>query len=140
MGSKITSIEIPLSNWKRSLCESIEYPAFDNSESVLLPDMLTGKMVGFSGFACYETTFELKGSKALALEISNAIGGVEVFMNGETMGIKVKPPYRYDLSTLAWQGKNYLAIEVAIINKRKRLTAGENQPCIIGNVRLYSNY
>jgi hypothetical protein len=140
MGLKITNIEIPLSNWNRSLCESIEYPAFDNSESVVLPDMLAGKMVGFSGFACYETTFELKGSKSSILEISNSIGSVEVFLNGETLGIKAKPPYRYDLSSFTWQGKNCLAIEVAIINKRKYSTAGENPPCIIGNIRLYSDY
>jgi hypothetical protein len=134
----LTGIEIPLFNWKRSLCENVDYPAFSDPEPIVLPDMLTEKMSGFSGFACYETTFELKTSKTLALEISNSIGGVEVFMNGDTLGIKVKPPYHYDLSSLAWQGENHLAIEVAIGNARKHITLGESQPCIIGNVRLFT--
>jgi hypothetical protein len=94
-------------------------------------------MLGFSGFACYETIFILNGLKAVALEISDAAGGVEVFMNGGTLGIRIKPPYQYDLSSFTRQGENYLAIEVAIAIKQNRMTAEENRPCIIGNVRLF---
>jgi hypothetical protein len=63
----------------------------------------------------------------------------------------MKPPYRYDLSGLAWRGKNYLAIEVTVIPERKRMAttvhskekmrkhdAGD-QSVIIGLVRLYTN-
>jgi hypothetical protein len=135
----LTDTEILLSNWKRSLCKTIDYPAFDDLELVILPDMLAEKMSNYSGFACYEATFVLDRPKTLTLEISNAISGVEVFMNGETLGIKAKPPYYYDLSSLAWQGVNYLAIEVAIDMKRKRITVAEDQPCIIGSVRLLSH-
>jgi hypothetical protein len=101
-----------------------------------LPDILTGRISCFSGFACYETTFVLDDPKALTLEISNAVGGVEVFINGETLGIKAKPPCYYDLSNFTWQGENYLAIEVAVGIDRKCMTLGENQPCIMGNIRL----
>jgi hypothetical protein len=135
----LINVEIILSNWKRSICKTIDYPAFDNSEPIVIPDVLTEGMFNFSGFACYETTFMIDVQKVLALNVSNAIGSVEVFMNGETLGIKAKPPYHYDLSSLAWQGVNYLAIEVAIDMKRKRIAVEENQPCIIGNVRLFSH-
>jgi hypothetical protein len=135
----LTGIEIHLSNWKRSLCKSIDYPAFDNPEPVLLPDKLGEKIFDFSGFVCYETTFVLNEQESLTLEISNAIGNVEVFMNGETLGIRSKPPYHYDLSSPAWLGKNHLAIEVAVITERVRMAVGESQLCIIGNVRHYSN-
>jgi hypothetical protein len=134
--SNIEITEILLFNWKRSLCKNIEYPAFDNPEQVMLPDMLTDKMSDFSGFACYETTFALDDLKTLTLEISNAISSVEVFVNGETLGIKAKPPYYYDLSNFTWQGENYLAIEVAINIDRKYMKVGEKQPCIMGNIRL----
>jgi hypothetical protein len=133
------STEITLSDWMRSLCKNIDYPAFGDPEPVVLPDVLTEQILEFSGFACYETIFVLDDPKSLTLEISEAIGGVEVFMNGETLGILIKPPYQYDLSSFTRQGKNYLAIEVAIGNKQKGMIVGENQPCIIGNVRLYSN-
>jgi hypothetical protein len=130
--------EITLSDWMRSLCKNIDYPAFGDPEPIVLPDMLTERILEFSGFACYEATFVLDDPKALILKISSATGGVEVFMNGETLGIQTKFPCCYDLSSLTRQGKNYLAIEVAIGNKQKSMIVGENQPCIIGNVRLYS--
>jgi hypothetical protein len=133
----VSSIEISLSNWNRSLCKTIDYPAFDNPEPILLPDVLTEKMSGFSGFVCYETTFVLDSPKVLILEISNTIGGVEIFMNGETLGIKARPPYHFDLSNQVRQGKNYLAIEVALVNKFKNMIPGENEIYIIGNVNIY---
>jgi hypothetical protein len=134
----LIGIEIPLSNWKRSLCKNVEYPAFGDPESVVLPDILTEGMLLFSGVACYETTFVLDSLKKLELEICNSIGSVEVFMNGDTLGIKVNQPYHYDLSNLVWQGVNYLAIEVAISIDRKRITPGESRPCIMGNIRLFN--
>ncbi|MDR2053099.1 MAG: hypothetical protein LBP80_06775 [Treponema sp.] len=42
-------------------------------------------------------------------------------MNGETAGMKLRPPYHYDLSGLARQGKNYLAIEIAVFPERKSI-------------------
>jgi hypothetical protein len=135
----LTIYEIPLSDWKRSLCKAIDYPEFGDPEPVVLPDILAKKMLGFSRLVCYETIFVLDSPKALTLEISEAIGGVEVFMNGETLGLRAKLPHRFDLSDLTWKGKNYLAIEVAIFIKRKAIAARGNLPCIIGDVRLFAN-
>jgi hypothetical protein len=135
----MTVTEIPLSDWRRSLCKSIDYPEFGDPEPVTLPDILVKKMLDFSGFACYETIFILDGPKTATLEISDAAGSVEVFMNGETLGIQIRPPYQYDFSSFTRQGKNYLAIEVAIGIKRNRMGIAENRPCIIGNVRLFVN-
>jgi hypothetical protein len=135
----MTDHEMPLSNWKRSLCKAIDYPEFGDPKLVTLPDILTKKILGFSGLACYETEFVLDGPKTLILEISEAIGGVEVFMNGETLGLRAKLPHRFDLSDLSWKGNNYLAIEVAIFINRKAIAARGILPCIIGDVRLFSN-
>jgi hypothetical protein len=137
--SPLTVREISLSNWKRSLCKGIDYPEFGDPEPVVLPDILAEKKLGFSEFACYETIFVLDSPKVLILEISEAIGGVEVFINGETLGLRAKLPCCFDLADLAWKGKNYLAIEVAIFIERKSMAVKENQPCIIGDVRLFAN-
>jgi hypothetical protein len=93
---RFSGAEIPLSGWKRSLCASGEYPAFGDQESAVLPDTLTEQISEFSGFACYETTFVLDNPKKLLLEIADAIGGVEVFMNGETAGIKLNLTHKIE--------------------------------------------
>jgi hypothetical protein len=148
---RFNGTEIILLEWNRSLCSSAEYPAFGDPEPIVLPDVLTEQMSEFEGFACYETTFVLDNQKKLFLEISDSTGGVEVFINGETAGMRIELPYRYDLSDLAWQGKNYLAIEVAVIPERKRMATTvhpkekirkripKDQSVIIGFVRLYTN-
>jgi hypothetical protein len=149
--SQFTGIEIPLSGWKRSFCTSTEYPAFDEPEPILLPDALTEQLSEFTGFAYYETTFELDNTKTLFLEISDTTGGVEVFMNGETADIQIKPPYHYDLSSLVRKGKNYLAVEVAInLGKKDRVTPEPirkkmeydkqiRKLYIVRSVKLYTN-
>jgi hypothetical protein len=65
--------------------------------------------------------------------------------------MRITPPYRYDLSSLARQGKNYLAIEVAInLGRKNKITEKKNQKKtargksakisdIIGTVSLYTN-
>jgi hypothetical protein len=137
--SPLIDHEIPLSDWQRSLCKAIDYPEFGDPRTVALSDILEEKILGFSGLAYYETMFVLDSPKVLTLEISEAIGGVEVFINGETLGLRAKLPHRFDLSDLSWKGKNYLAIEVARFIKRKTIVVGGNRPCIIGDVRLFTN-
>jgi hypothetical protein len=147
----LTGTEIPLSGWTRCLCETSEYPAFDEPEPVVLPDTLEKLPPGFSGFVCYETVFVLDSPKPLLLEIFDTAGSVEVYMNGETAGLQNFPPYHYDLSNLARQGKNYLAIEVAVIMERDDMTDEASPlekthhdkhitspPYIIGAARLYT--
>jgi hypothetical protein len=55
--------QIDLLLWNRSLCTIDDYPAFGDPEPVVLPDVLTEQMSGFSVFACYETTFVLDKQK-----------------------------------------------------------------------------
>jgi hypothetical protein len=149
--SRFTGTETHLSRWMRSLCNSNDYPAFGDPEPVVLPDMLTEQMSDFEGFACYETTFVLDKPMMILLEILDTAGSVEVLMNGETAGMRIKPPYCYDISSLARQGKNYLAIEIAInMGKIDGVTSGPAKEkaghgknmknlAIIGSIRLYTN-
>lgn len=92
-------------NWKRSLCRSIDYPAFQKEKTVTLPDHLAEEEPLFSGFVRYENTISCKKGEGLLLEISKAAEGVEVFVNGVSAGTQIAAPYRYDLSGLMKEGK-----------------------------------
>mgnify|MGYP002543862546 CR=1 FL=1 len=109
--------EIPLSGWTRAVCEGAAYPSFGPAAPVTLPDALAEEQPEFSGFARYETQFTLDAPAALRLEITDAAEGVEVFLNGESAGIQIAPPFAYDLAGRA--GENILAIEVATTLERQ---------------------
>ena len=108
---------IPLTGWTRATCEGAAYPAFGSAVPVTLPDDLAAEQPEFSGFARYETQFTLDAPAALRLEITDAAEGVEVFLNGESAGIQIAPPFAYDLAGRA--GENRLVIEVATTLERQ---------------------
>jgi hypothetical protein len=140
--------EIPLTDWRRSICEGSVYPNFEGTKSVTLPDALAEEQPEFSGFVRYETSFEAVSGTKYALEITDAAEGIEVFVNGQSAGIQIAAPYRYDLTPLAKSGGNQLVIEVATTLERqcypilhdyqKRFTQPPtNKSGITGIVRLF---
>ena len=110
---------VPLENWARSTCEGADYPHFGAAVPVTLPDGLAQEQPEFSGFVRYETTFDATGGEAWLLELTDAAEGVEVLVNGQSAGLQIAPPYRYDLSALIKPGKNQLAVEVATTLERQ---------------------
>lgn len=110
--------EILLTSWKRGVCEGKEYPTFHEERIVTLPDNLAKEMPRFSGFARYETSIPKEVGRECRLEISDAAEGVEVFLNGRSLGIQIVPPFCYSL-TLSQEGDNCLAIEVATTLERQ---------------------
>ncbi len=115
--------ELPLTCWGRSTCASVDYPAFGAAQPVTLPDRLAEEQPAFSGFVRYETAFTAPAAPGPAvLEITDAAEGVEVFLNGESLGIQIVPTYRYDLTGRLLPGENRLAIEVATTLERENYT------------------
>ena len=106
--------------WKRSTCASASYPAFEGSKEVTLPDDLAAEQPLFSGFVRYENSFSASAGDRVLLEITDASEGVEVFINGTSLGIQIVPVYRYDLSGYIADGTNELRIEVATTLERER--------------------
>lgn len=104
---------LELKPWTRRLCTGIDYPAFGEGQAVTLPDHLAEEKPAFSGYARYESAFTLDGPGTVTLELTDAYEGVEIFVNGESAGIQIAPPFRYDLTALVKTGENSLAIEVA---------------------------
>ena len=110
-------VEIPLTGWTRAVCEGAEYPAFGPAVPVTLPDTLAEEQPEFSGFVQYKTTFTLDAAAPLTLTITDAAEGVEVFLNGQSVGIQIAPPFVYELAGQA--GENDLVIEVATTLERQ---------------------
>lgn len=99
--------------WERSLCPSADYPNFTDARRVTLPDDVSKEKPTFSGLIRYEAELEAEEGERLRLEISEAQDSVEIFLNGKSLGIQIKPPFVYDLDSQIHVGKNSLAIEVA---------------------------
>ena len=107
-----------LTTWRRSTCEGAEHPHYDREKVVSLPDNIAEELPDFSGFARYETSLPYRKGKAV-LEITDAAEGVEVFLNGSSLGIQIAPPFRYDLTGKLEQQENRLVIEVATTLERQ---------------------
>jgi hypothetical protein len=72
----------------------------------------------FSGIAAYHRQFDLAAGqltpdKRVFLDLGNLHFVAEVYLNGKSLGILWKPPYRLDITEAAEPGPNKLVVEVA---------------------------
>ena len=102
--------KIRLDQFAQSVCHAIEYPNFGEQKTVTVPNDYAQTDKDFSGFIRYETTFD---PPARTLEITDAFEGVEVFLNGQSLGIQIVAPFVYDLRGKVKDSGNQLTIEVA---------------------------
>lgn len=141
---------LPLNTgWMRSVCESADYPAFGKETEVTLPDAAERELLDFGGFLRYERTLELEQDtwqeyRRAVLEISDAGEAVQLFVNGADCGIRIVPPFRYEIGSLLQCGSNRLIIEAATtlerrIPPRHRPESWEphNRIGLCGDVALY---
>ena len=106
-------------DWERSLCRSIEYPGFGKSRQVHLPDHLWEEKPEFSGFVRYEKQVEIQEPEGVVLIVTDAEEGVEVFVNGDSLGIQCVPPFVYVPGDKLRKGINTIRIEVATTLERE---------------------
>lgn len=107
-------------NWRRSICRSAEYPQFKSETMISLPDNLAEERPEFSGVIRYEKELVCgETPKSLALEISEAYEGVEVFVNQISAGIQIVKPFQYDITGLLKTGQNLIRVEVATTLERE---------------------
>lgn len=112
--------DVTPTKWSRSQCRSIDYPAFENTQTISLPDHMADEQPNFSGFMRYEAAFEAASNEPYLLNIEDADEGVEVFVNGHSLGLQFVAPMRFDLTPHLKDGKNQLTIEVATTLERER--------------------
>lgn len=101
--------------WKISMAEPLEYPNFRNDielkelTNLSKPDLYPN----FSGTIKYEVEFEMdKDKKVAVLDLGKVYEIADVRLNGENIGVKICPPYRFDVTEYLRKGNNYLVIEV----------------------------
>lgn len=127
--------KILLMRFAQSVCRGVNYPNFSSATeiSVLESYALTDKK--FSGIIRYDAAFDYP---AKTLEITDAYEGVEVFLNGQSLGIQVTAPFVYDLRDRTKNGNNHLTIEVATTLERENGNGKDAAPTgIVGDVALY---
>ena len=109
--------------WRMSLATAIEYPEFHEEQEISNFENVGLKYPEFSGFVRYENIIEVPAVKSAFLTIEDAFEGVEVFVNDESAGIQVAPPFIFDISKMLNPGKNKIRIEVASTLERERRSA-----------------
>lgn len=113
------------SNWNYSLVKNIEYPNFGevNQMNELVP--ISKINPAFTGIIKYEKSFELADvPKQGILAFESIYEAVELWINNEYVGMKVCPPYIYDVASYLRNGTNTIRVEVATTLDRDRF----NQP------------
>ena len=102
-------------NWKVEVADAINYPIFTHvSEmSSIQPLNLLDGYERFSGTVAYTTTIYVEREKEIiGLDVGKAYEIVEVFINGQSVGVKIAPPYCFEIRELFCDGKNEIRIEV----------------------------
>ncbi len=101
--------------WQISYADAAGYPQF---QSVGELDQLTDireyeQLESASGTIRYEADFSVENrGEQMFVEIEQAYEVAEVFINGQSAGVRICPPYRFDLSSHVKEGSNRLVIEV----------------------------
>ncbi|MDO4458484.1 MAG: hypothetical protein Q4C42_00105 [Clostridia bacterium] len=116
-------------NFKRSTCSGIDYPKFGDDENITLPEKLHELKPTFSGFVRYESDIEVNELPERAeLFIEDAHEAVEVFVNGVSLGIRIVPEFRFDITENLSIGNNSLVIEVATTLEREVAEINKDLP------------
>lgn len=101
--------------WSISTATSEQYPQFTPwGESDTLQNMSAPKILpSFTGTFRYELEFEWNAQpSAVFLDLGAVFEVAEVWLNDERVGLKICPPYDWDISDYIKQGSNRLVIEV----------------------------
>ncbi len=69
-----------------------------------------GEMPRFSGFARYTATLSLAGDRPTTLDLGDVGETAEVYLNGQYVGLRLLPPFRFDLSAHIRPGDNELTV------------------------------
>ena len=95
----------------------------------------------FSGTMRYEAEFTAAKAAPCILELGQVYETAHVWVNGHEAGVRVAPPYRFEIGDLLREGKNVLRIEVinTLVNRQRdffSMTMPMEPSGLIGPVKL----
>ena len=67
----------------------------------------------FSGKILYETKINLAEANTGGIDLGNVGGTAKLSINGMDLGMRISPPYRWNISQAVHQGENRIVIEAA---------------------------
>ncbi|MBT2721135.1 sugar-binding domain-containing protein [Bacillus sp. ISL-46] len=114
------------SDWNYSLVKNIDYPNFGEVKKMeeLLP--ISKEDPTFTGIIRYDKTFEVAETpKQGILAFGYIYEAVELWINDEYVGMKVCPPYIFEIGKYLRKGTNTIRVEVATTLDRYRLNHPE---------------
>ncbi len=103
--------------WDISTAEEADYPNFTSYRHTSELYNITGKdaLPRFSGHMRYETAFDAQKPSAdmrLVLDLGDVGESATVWVNGQKIGDRITPPYRFDITDAVNSGSNRLTVEV----------------------------
>lgn len=108
--------EVPIQGtWFISTATSEEYPKFTLSDFRDLTDFgQPGFLPNFSGTFRFDTVFHHQGKEGeqVLIDLGEVFETAEVFVNDKSAGVRIGPPYRFDITKFVQSGTNVLAVEV----------------------------
>ena len=98
----------------------------------------------YSGGAWYRKTVKLPAAKSVTLDLGNLVSSAEVRVNGKPAGIRIAPPWTFDISELAQPGDNRIEVQVRSTLANHYLTIptqyrGSTVAGLLGPVRMILN-
>ncbi|ULT54863.1 glycosyl transferase family 2 [Neobacillus drentensis] len=103
------------SHWSLSTATSLQYPGFTLwGQLELLSDISRlESLQTFSGTMRYETELNWKTEeKRVVIDLGDVYETAEVFVNGESLGVRISAPYQFEISGFLQEGGNSLVVEV----------------------------
>ncbi|MET3558195.1 hypothetical protein ABID29_001315 [Streptococcus rupicaprae] len=101
--------------WEVGFADALSYPKFEAVTELTTIHPLN-QLAGYdriSGTVVYQTKLKLEDVETIiGLDLGMAYEVAEVFINGQSAGIKLAPPYRFEVEGLFQEGDNDLRIEV----------------------------
>ncbi len=112
---QVTQETIVTGPFQIELSEMKEYPSFKlfRTNSELINITSAAGQPEFAGIMKYSTTFTADTYGDYTLDLGIVGETASVWVNGESVGVRICPPYHFEVSTMVKPGVNTLEVEVA---------------------------
>lgn len=114
-GAEWEERHVPQLSWEIALLEQGKEETFRTVREDSALFSITGRegWPRFSGRMRYRTRLSLEGGPGWELDLGRVGGTAKLTVNGQSLGMRICPPYRWDISEAVKEGENLIEVEVA---------------------------